>query len=212
MGSRQGSVSLDRATGEALVEYARAVIEAVVGDDSPPEPPDIPILEEHRGVFVTLEKHGELRGCIGRPMPQQPLGEGLRAAATGAATADPRFPPLDPAELQNVMISVSVLTPPSELSPPDPDAIDVGRDGLIVSKGQRTGLLLPQVAIEQGWTPEAFLRGTARKAGLPPDAWREEATSVECFSAQVFTEESPAGTVSVVDYVSGEHSTEQATD
>lgn len=206
---------LDRTTGKRLVEHARAIVAATANDESPPAAPDIPVLDAERGVFVTLKKDGELRGCIGRPRPEQPLAEGLRAAAIGAATDDPRFPPLSPDELDTVAVSLSVLTPPRTLADPDPNDIVVGRDGLIVSHGSKSGLLLPQVAAERSWTAERFFRETARKAGLAPDAWREQGTTVKRFSAQVFAEQSPKGPVRVEDYTrQGEPSAtgERATD
>ncbi|WP_135663001.1 AmmeMemoRadiSam system protein A [Halorhabdus rudnickae] len=194
---------LDRQTGKRLLEHTRSIVGAAARDDQPPDPPVLPVLDEERGVFVTLKQDGELRGCIGRPQPERVLTEALEAAATGAATSDPRFSPLLPDEIEDVTISVSVLTPPEFCSHLDPDAIEVGRDGLIVSDGRRSGLLLPQVAVEQNWTAEGFLRGTTRKAGLPPDAWRTEEVIVKRFSAQVFAEKSSGGPMTVEDYTRG---------
>ncbi|WP_136687793.1 AmmeMemoRadiSam system protein A [Halorhabdus amylolytica] len=200
MSTGEETVRLDRQTGERLVEHARAIVGAAARDDSPPDPPELPVLAEDRGVFVTLKQDGELRGCIGRPQPDGTLAEALEAAATGAATSDPRFPPLSLDEIGNVTVAVSVLTPPEPLPDVNPDAIEVGRDGLIVSKGRRSGLLLPQVAVDRGWTAAEFLRGAVRKAGLPPDAWRDEEMTVKRFSAQVFAEEFPGGPVPLEDY------------
>jgi len=191
---------LDTGTGKRLVEYARAVVEAVVTDESPPPAPDLAVLSAERGTFVTLKTDGELRGCIGRPRPDQPLEAALKAAATEAATSDPRFPPVSPGELDSITVSVSVLTPPEPLPDVDPSDIVVGRDGLILTRERQSGLLLPQVAADRDWTAEQFLRETARKAGLPPDVWKQGQTTVKRFSAQVFTEESPRGSVTVEDY------------
>ncbi|MFB6128219.1 MAG: AmmeMemoRadiSam system protein A [Halorhabdus sp.] len=200
MATAENTSRLDTEVGKRLLEHARAIVEAVVTDESPPRGPDLSVLGERRGTFVTLKKDGELRGCIGRPRPEQPLAEALEAAATEAATGDPRFPPVSPGELDSITVSVSVLTPPEPLPDVEPDDVVVGRDGLIVTDGRRSGLLLPQVAAERDWTAEQFLRESARKAGLPPDAWTHEGTSVKRFSAQVFAEESPCGRVTVEDH------------
>ena len=199
---------LDRATGKRLLEHTRGIVEAATRSESVPEPPDVPVVDEQRGVFVTLKQDGELRGCIGRPRPEQCLAESLEAAATGAATSDPRFPPLSEGEVETVTVSLSVLTPPERVTEPSPETIEIGRDGLIVSNDRRSGLLLPQVPVEEGWTAEAFLRASARKAGLPPDAWNETGTTVKRFSAQVFSEESPRGPMTVQDYTRGVQSTD----
>ncbi|QGN07080.1 AmmeMemoRadiSam system protein A [Halorhabdus sp. CBA1104] len=191
---------LDSGTGQRLVEHARAVVTAAATDGSAPAAPDLDVLDEERGVFVTLQLDGQLRGCIGRPRPAQPLSDGLQAAAVGASSDDPRFPPLSADELDAVTVSVSVLTPPVTVSGEVPSSIEIGRDGLIVSKGRQTGLLLPQVAVEQEWSTQQFLAQTARKAGLPEAAWREAETTVKRFSAQVFAEESPNGPVTVDEY------------
>jgi len=191
---------LDTEAGKQLLEYARAVVAAVVTDGSPPPAPDLPVLSEKRGTFVTLKSDGELRGCIGRPRPDQPLEAALNAAATEAATADPRFPPVSPDELETITVSVSVLTPPEALPDIGPADIVVGRDGLMIATGRQRGLLLPQVAADRDWSAEKFLREAAKKAGLPPDAWERENTTVKRFSAQVFAEESPHGGLRVQDY------------
>ncbi|CCQ34746.1 AMMECR1 domain protein [Halorhabdus tiamatea SARL4B] len=199
---------LDSETGKRLLAYARAVVEAIVTDESPPETPELSVLGEERGAFVTLKTDGELRGCIGRPLPDQPLSDALEAAATEAATGDPRFPPVSPDELDSITVSMSVLTPPESLSGVGPGDIVVGRDGLILTRGRQSGLLLPQVAADREWTAEQFLGETARKAGLPPDAWKQAETTVKRFSAQVFAEESPHGRITVDDYTGVESETE----
>ena len=158
-----------------------------------------PVFETERGVFVTLEKDGALRGCIGRPRAEQPAIEALVESAVGAATDDPRFPPVAPDELDSITVEVSVLTPPEPLEVDEPsaypEAIAVGRDGLIVYGDGRSGLLLPQVPVEQDWGPEAFLAGTCRKAGLPVTAWRDPDVTIETFQAQIFSEQEPGGPV-----------------
>jgi AmmeMemoRadiSam system protein A len=142
------------------------------------------LLREKRGTFVTLWMEGELRGCIGFPYPIKPLGEAVQEAAIGAALHDPRFPVLRLEELVRVEIEISVLTVPK---PMDPAKVKVGIHGLIVSRGNRSGLLLPQVAMDYGWSREAFLDQTCVKAGLPMGAWKQDA-AVQAFEAQVFTE------------------------
>ncbi|MFB6153057.1 MAG: TIGR00296 family protein [Halodesulfurarchaeum sp.] len=187
--------------GRWAVLYARRCVESTVKEDrTPAVPEDVdPEFEEERGVFVTLEKGGELRGCIGRPRSEQPAARALREAAAGAAENDPRFPPVRPGELDEITVEVSILTPPSPLEDIDPadypDAIRIGRDGLIVSRDGRSGLLLPKVPVEQGWSTTEFLAGTCRKAGLTPRAWQDEETTVERFQAQAFGETEPDGRI-----------------
>lgn len=129
-----------------------------------------PALRQLAGAFVTLrDASGALRGCIGRTDASEPLADVVEAMAVSAATRDPRFPPVTADELPTLRIEVSVLSPASPCQPSD---VVVGRDGLVVQRGARRGLLLPQVAIEQGWDREQFLVGVCRKAGLPAQAWR----------------------------------------
>lgn len=141
-------------------------------------------LKEKRGAFVTLTVGGELRGCIGYPLPVKPLDETVIEMAVAAATEDSRFDPLAPDELKRLKIEISVLGLPE---PAEAGRIEVGRHGLIISKGYRRGLLLPQVPVEHGWDRETFLRHGCLKAGLPPDEWKRGA-EIETFTAQVFSE------------------------
>ena len=143
-----------------------------------------------RGAFVTLRIGGELRGCLGHISADRPLGDLIPGLAVSAARNDPRFPPLSPDELDRVRIEVSVLTEPRVVDPSDPTSIVIGRDGLIVERGNARGLLLPQVAPELRWGPAQFLDATCEKAGLPKGAWREPGTQVLTFQADVFEEES----------------------
>lgn len=138
-----------------------------------------------RGAFVTLKKHGELRGCIGHIAVDLPLCECVGRMALEAALHDSRFPPLERDELPRTEIEISVLTPALPVS--GPDAIVVGRDGVILRKGGRSAVFLPQVALEQGWDRETMLSNLARKAGLPADAWRSGAEFLT-FQAEVFSE------------------------
>lgn len=187
------------------VPWARANLESRYLDGEARQPPSVPVLpaefEERRGAFVTLKRFpsGELRGCVGYPLPTLALGSAVARAAIGAATEDPRFRPVRAEELGRLTVEVSVLTVPELVPGPDPShrvaAVRVGRDGLIVEGFGTSGLLLPQVAPEQGWGPEEFLGGTCEKAGLPPDAWRDPGVRVYRFRAEVFAESSPRGDV-----------------
>lgn len=145
-----------------------------------------PALEMQAGVFVTLEEHGDLRGCIGQLRSTLPLHEAVADAARSAATRDPRFPTVKPEELADIELEVSVLSPFERVV--DFSNVVPGRDGLMVQKGSYSGLLLPQVASDYGWGREEFLSQTCRKAGLPMDAWRDPACTVEKFTADVFSE------------------------
>ena len=185
--------------GTYLVQLARKTIEAsftkekVSFADAPPK------TNEVCGVFVTLNslRGGEklLRGCIGYPYPIKPLIEAVSDVAKAAAFEDPRFPRLDKSELGKIVIEVSVLTPPEsirELNPEQyPSIVRVGVDGLIIKRGGRSGLLLPQVATEWGWGSDEFLSQTCIKAGLSPDAWLLPGTDVSRFQAIIFAEITP---------------------
>ncbi|MDR3237545.1 MAG: AmmeMemoRadiSam system protein A [Spirochaetia bacterium] len=147
---------------------------------------DDSIYAEKCGAFVTLHQRGELRGCIGYIEGVKTIPETVMEMALSAAFKDPRFPPLKKEEYDSIDLEISILSPIEEVT--DLSGIVVGRDGLIVSRGYNRGLLLPQVASEYGWDRETFLRHTCRKAGLPPDAWKDPSTRIEKFSAQVFGE------------------------
>ena len=137
------------------------------------------------GLFVSLHKHGDLRGCIGYPSTDDPLGATIGECAVAAATGDPRFPRVTAAELPDLDIEISVLTPVEPLA--DPSDIIIGRDGLVIEHQHRRGLLLPQVATEYGWGRETFLSQLCLKAGLPRDAWKHGARLFR-FQAEVFGE------------------------
>ena len=189
--------------GAFLVKLARRAVAEYFSSRRVIDPPrdTPPKLYEKRGVFVTIETYPgrELRGCIGFPEPVYPLVEATIRASLASAFEDPRFPPLDRAELSKVVFEVSVLTPPQliKVSKPIeyPSKIKVGVDGLIVERGLFRGLLLPQVAVEYGWDEEEFLTQCCLKAMLPPDAWLDPNTKVYKFQAEVFEEEAPEGPV-----------------
>jgi len=139
--------------------------------------------------FVTLHEHGELRGCIGLLRFEFPLWRNVREAAVASALHDPRFQPLQQRELAAVELEISVLEPPIEIR--DPAEFRAGRHGIVVERGMRRALLLPQVAIEMGWDEEHMLDAVCRKAGLPGDAWRDRGTRLSVFEATVFGEKDP---------------------
>ena len=168
-----------------LKDIARASIEAAVKGKKPSEIKGVSgKLQEPYGIFVTINKHGNLRGCIGLIISDRPLYLGCQQMAKAAALEDPRFPPITEKELPDLEIEISILTPPEKTT--DFGDIVIGRDGLIISRGYARGLLLPQAAAEYGWTVEEFLEETCRKAGLPRDAYKQEGTDIQKFSAEVF--------------------------
>jgi len=137
------------------------------------------------GAFVTLRKHGELRGCIGHVEPDRPLDVTVARVAVAAAQTDPRFPSVSLDELDEISIEISVLGPLERIF--GLKEVIVGRHGLVVERTFHRGLLLPQVAVEHGWSAEVFASQTCVKAGLPPDAWKNGATLWR-FEAEVFGE------------------------
>jgi uncharacterized protein (TIGR00296 family) len=160
--------------------------------------------ESSSGVFVTLEHHPTmtLRGCIGFPNPVGPLKKLLIEAAIGAAFEDPRFAPLSEQELGETVVEVSVLTKPELIDQSSASGrmkeIKVGRDGLMIKYGYKTGLLLPIVAVQELWNKEEFLKNLCLKAGLAEDAWKRPEIDLYKFSTQVFKEKEPAGAVEEV--------------
>lgn len=147
--------------------------------------PEDASLKEKRGVFVTLKVDDQLRGCIGYPLPHKSLFGTIIDSAISAASQDFRFQPLELKELAKTKIEISVLTLPKAIK--DVSEIEVGKHGIIVSKGLNKGLLLPQVPIEWNWDLETFLRHGCLKAGLDEKEWKKGAR-IEIFSAQVFSE------------------------
>lgn len=171
----------------ALLRLARASVEAAArGVSHRPEEPEDPALRAKCGAFVTLKtRGGRLRGCIGAIEAYAPLYRTVAEMAVSASQRDPRFPPVETAELADLLIEISVLTPPRPISA---DEVEVGRHGLIVASGRARGLLLPQVPVEQGWDRKTFLAHTCLKAGLPSDAWKAAGTELRAFTAEVFGE------------------------
>ena len=198
--------------GGFLVGLARTSIETALGSsekvtlDGVSEKLRIPC-----GVFVTLNKvegsSHSLRGCIGFPYPVEPLADAVAEVAVSAALRDPRFSPVSKAEMDSVVVEVSVLTPPELLSVERldqyPSLLAIGRDGLIVARGQNRGLLLPQVPVEWGWDAEEFLTQSCLKARLQPDAWLLPGTEISKFKAIIFSEDEPREEVKRVELRGG---------
>jgi uncharacterized protein (TIGR00296 family) len=183
---------LNEEAGRLAVVVARSALRKMAGRETEPLPALPPVFEEHRGVFVTLNRDGELRGCIGFPYPVMPLAEALSKAAVAAAREDPRFRPVAPDEVDRITLEVTVLSVPQPLTcePADrPDHVVVGTHGIIITGHQTGGLLLPQVATEYGWDAITFLDHTCMKAGLPPGCWQSAETEVLIFEGQVFPEQ-----------------------
>ena len=143
-------------------------------------------LKEKRGVFVTLTKSDQLRGCIGYVEGHKPLQIAIEEMSLAAAFDDPRFSPIEEDEMNEVKIEISVLSPLETIT--DPSQIEIGKHGIIIEKDLMRGLLLPQVATEYNWDVETFLRETCQKASLPTDAWQDDSTIIQIFSADIFSE------------------------
>lgn len=147
---------------------------------------DCPELLERKGAFVTLHKEGDLRGCIGQLDPDRELFKVVQHCTLSAAFADPRFPPVQPEEVDGLHIEISVLTPFRRVE--NIEEISVGRHGLYIVQDHFRGLLLPQVAREYGWDRQTFLEQTCYKAGLNESAWKDPRTILYIFEAEVFSE------------------------
>jgi len=185
-----GSVDKELSPGEQaeLLRIARGTVEALVRTGKAPTASStLPALNQPLGAFVTLKIHGELRGCIGRFEPNQPLHEVVREMAISAATQDPRFKPVTAEELPRLEYEVSVLSPLRAVA--SADDIEVGKHGVQIRKGFRGGVFLPQVATENQWDKETFLSVLCtQKAGLAPDCWKDPSARLSVFTAQVFDE------------------------
>ncbi|MGQ9688210.1 MAG: AmmeMemoRadiSam system protein A [Desulfobaccales bacterium] len=180
-------MDLSAADQELLFRVARNSIQAHLrGKKAALPQATSPILNEPRGVFVTLHRHGRLRGCIGYLEAAKPLLAAVQEMAEAAAFSDPRFPPVRAEELADLDVEISILSPMRQIK--NIEEIEVGRHGLYLEQGLRRGLLLPQVATEYGWDRLTFLKQTCAKAGLPPDAWQDPSTRIYVFSADIFHE------------------------
>jgi 8-oxo-dGTP diphosphatase len=175
-----------------LLASARAAIDSALGGSAVAPDTRDPALVRLAGCFVTLRTaDGSLRGCIGDLAQDRPLIESVKHCAVGAATRDTRFSPVTREEVASLHIGISVLTPVQAL--PRMEALVVGKHGLLVEQGPRRGVLLPEVASEQGWTREQFLSATCRKAGLPLDAWRDPSTRLSVFTTLKIEEPKTGG-------------------
>lgn len=145
-----------------------------------------PALRETSGVFVTLHKKRNLRGCIGYIEGNRPLQQAVKEMALAAAFEDPRFPPVRSEELKDLHIEISILSPLKTISAIS--EIEIGTHGLLIEQNFYRGLLLPQVATEQKWDRQTFIKQTCLKAGLPETAWQQEGTTIRIFSAEIFSE------------------------
>lgn len=192
------SMEISSRDGPFLVRVAKRAIENYVNlgkiDKLPENIPPHLMLE--RGVFVTINMKSDggkvLRGCIGYPRPILPLVEAIRDVAIKAASEDPRFPPVAPEDLGHIQIEVSILSVPKIIQVKEPieyaNNVQVGKDGLILEWSGGSGLLLPQVAEEQGWNSEDFLCNLCMKAGAPPDNWLSPEVRLFKFSSQIYSE------------------------
>lgn len=185
LASEELTMELSAAEKKLLHDIARQSIAAGLQGQAPPPLPQVSgVLQEPRGAFVTLHHRGRLRGCIGYIEAIKPLAQTVQEMALAAAFHDPRFPPLTAAEFQDIDIEISVLSPLRRLH--NLEEIQVGRDGLYIRRGQRHGLLLPQVATEHHWDRDTFLQQTCLKAHLPPTAWQDPNTEIYVFTADIF--------------------------
>ncbi len=180
-------IGLNEAEKALLLYIARESIASALEGRPPRLPEEVPpkLLEPY-GAFVTLTKHGQLRGCIGTFHADKPLYQIVFEMARSAAFNDPRFPPLAPEELPEVEIEISVLSPMWRAR--SPEDVEVGKHGVYIVRGVHRGVLLPQVAVEYGWDRETFLDHTCLKAGLPPGCWQDPETEIYLFTAEIFSE------------------------
>lgn len=187
LGQSSGSASEEFSCAERalLLRLAHEAIDSALDRRNIPMEPVSAHLAQPRGVFTTLYLDGQLRGCVGYVLPVSSLYRGVIETARAAASEDTRFRPVTRQESPHLRVSLSVL---STLSSIEPEQVEIGRHGLVVSLAGHRGLLLPQVPAEHGWDRVTFLEQTCRKAGLPDDAWKRGAT-LEAFTAEVFGEE-----------------------
>jgi uncharacterized protein (TIGR00296 family) len=190
------------AEGVYLVTTARRTVESIlrVAGGSPPS--DMPQrFKERRGAFVTIRTYpgSDLRGCIGRPYPTEPLIDAVKDSAVDAAVGDPRFDPVTADELPSLTFEVSVLTEPVMIEVKSPreyrDRVVIGRDGVIIRWRGGSGLLLPQVPVEEKWDIDTYLSYACMKAGATPDLWLSGQIQISTFQAIVFEETAPSGAV-----------------
>ncbi len=174
---------------DVLLKIVRKTLEEYFdGKDYIPTQDELKILsKQNRGVFVTLRKNGELRGCIGVFESDKPLAQNIKEMALAAALEDNRFSPVRKSELPDISIEISVLSPMKKIS--DADDIELGKHGVYIKRGSRHGVFLPQVAVETGWDKKTFLDTLCiEKAGLEPGCYKNPNTELFIFTAQIFEE------------------------
>ncbi|HAK47079.1 MAG TPA: AMMECR1 domain-containing protein [Spirochaeta sp.] len=169
-----------------LLKTARDRIKTDLGLGKPDYPEPTDKLEQICSAFVTLHNSRMLRGCIGNIIGRKPLIKTVLNMAHAAAFDDPRFPALSADEFDRIDIEISVLSPLRKIT--DINKIEIGKHGILMTQGYNSGVLLPQVATEQGWDLNTFVEHTCMKAGLRPDAWKDPSTEIEIFSAVIFSE------------------------
>jgi AmmeMemoRadiSam system protein A len=179
---------LNKEQRKKMLETVRSVIETYLKTGQKPDIKETdPVLIKTMGAFVTLHKKGELRGCIGNIVGTQPLYLTIRDMAIESSTGDPRFPKVTLDELKDIDIEISVLSPLEKVK--SAEDIVLGKHGVLVRRGLNSGVFLPQVADETGWSRDEFLSYLcAHKAGLPSDAWKDKKTELFVFTAEVFSE------------------------
>lgn len=181
---------MDEEAKKELLSIARQAVEAAVRGEKLPEfKSTTDELQTKSGVFVTIKKPGRLRGCIGQFSSKLPLYQTVAEKAVASATQDPRFlaDPITPAELSEIDIEISVLSPMRRIE--NPLDLELGKHGIYIKRGMRSGCFLPQVAAETGWSKEEFLSNCCwSKAGLKPDAWKDKDTEVNVFTAEIIAE------------------------
>ncbi|MCS7257816.1 MAG: AmmeMemoRadiSam system protein B [candidate division WOR-3 bacterium] len=181
-------INLSAEEKKELLRIARTSIESFVKSKKTPVfSPISSKLKEKYGVFVTIKKNNELRGCIGYIEGLKPLYQAVSEMAIAAATEDPRFPPVSVLELPHITLEITILSPLKKIT--KISEIEIGRHGLVVKKGPRHGLLLPQVATEYNWNRETFLSHTCWKAGLPDNAWKDPDTEIYIFEGLIIKED-----------------------
>ena len=186
--------------GKILVKMARTIVTEYLTNNSKIVNKDFKEKFGFKaGVFVSINDKSGLRGCIGFPLAVKKLSDALTDAAISASTEDPRFPSITQNELNSLVFEVTVLSDTEEISASTPDEIiqqiKIGRDGLIIEKGLQSGLLLPQVPVENNWNVEDFLNHTCHKAGLPNYSWKDKTTKISKFQGAIFREILPNGEI-----------------
>ena len=171
-----------------LLRVARQSLENFLGNGEHIQfPTEIPVLLEKRAVFVTLRNRGneELRGCIGQSKPRYPLIEAVAKTAISSAVDDTRFPSLTLDELPDLLIEINVLSP---LAPSKPEDVKIGKHGLMINKGSKGALFLPEVAVSNGWDLHTFLDELCRKADLPEGSWHDREAELYVFESEAWGE------------------------